>query len=68
NHGQSGDSWNGITSEPIPVIAGQPISEAVKACFKQDAKTDEGVLVVNFFSTTDGSGDRIGFQTQHIAN
>ncbi|MCC4366873.1 hypothetical protein LMB21_06085, partial [Limosilactobacillus reuteri] len=31
NHGQSGDSWNGITSEPIPVIAGQPISEAVKA-------------------------------------
>ena len=68
NHGQSGDSWNGITSEPIPVIAGQPISEAVKACFKQDAKTDEGVLVVNFFSTADGSGDRIGFQTQHIAN
>ncbi|MCC4366134.1 hypothetical protein LMB21_02080, partial [Limosilactobacillus reuteri] len=24
--------------------------------------------MVNFFSTTDGSGDRIGFQTQHIAN
>lgn len=68
NHGQSGDSWNGITSEPIPVIAGQPISEAVKACFKQDTKTDEGVLVVNFFNTADGSGDRIGFQTQHIAN
>lgn len=68
NHGQSGDSWNGITSEPIPVIAGQPISEAVKACFKQDANTDEGLLVVNFFNTADGSGDRIGFQTQHIAN
>lgn len=66
--GLTDDGWATATSEPIKVVPGQLISEAVNAIWKPvDANVDGATLTVNYYADSDGNGDRLAYESVNIS-
>lgn len=66
--GLTDDGWATATSEPIKVVPGQLISEAVNAIWKPvDANVDGATLTVNYYADSNGNGDRLAYESVNIS-
>lgn len=66
-HGNPGEVWKAFFSEPVAVTPGEKISwRALLKWIADDTATDNAVITINFFDTSDAS-NRIDFKQYDLA-
>lgn len=66
-HGNQGEVWKAFYSEPVAVTPGEKISwRALLKWIADDTATDNAVITINFFDTSDAS-NRIDFKQYDLA-
>jgi hypothetical protein len=67
NSGLTADSWGILSSDPVSCYPGLKVSfRAITKYANTDSSNNSAIIGVNFFGTSDGTGDRIGFTTQNV--